>query len=135
MHHRHGVHGRAAQGVAQLLGLDCGAERDLEAHAFLPHRRHELREAVAEGAVDDGQRATPHAVAHRHLHEAGGRRGPDQHVMTSAAQSLERPRHLLEKLLHGRGAVGDHRPLHRGEDVGVDVGGARQEEPAERRRG
>src|SRR5207247_5168335 len=118
----------------QLPGLDRSAERHFEPHALFAHRRHELREPVAESAVHHGQRAAAHAVAHGHLHEPGRGRGADQHVAAGAAQGPERARHLLEQLLHGAGAVADHRPLHGGEDVGVDVGRARKEESAERRR-
>src|SRR2546423_15075222 len=34
-----------------------------------------------------------------------------------------------KQLLHGAGAVPDHRALHRGQHVGVDVGGPRQKKP------
>src|SRR3989441_10314812 len=130
----HRVDRRAAQRVAQHVGLDGAAERHVEPDALFAAGTHQVGEALAERAVDERQRAVPYAVPHRHLHEAGRRGGTHEHRTGSPEQPGERCFHPGEQLLHRSRAVSDHRPLHGREDLGVDVGGTGQKKPPERGR-
>src|SRR5438034_2610445 len=127
----HGVHRGAAQRVPQHVGLHGAPERHVEPDALLAASADQLGEALAERPVDERQRALAHAVAHRQLHEPRRRGRADEHGARRAEQAGERRRQPLEQPLHRARAVTDHRPLHRGQDFGVDVGGARQKKPPE----
>jgi len=100
VHAGDGVHGSPLQRVAQHLRLDRTAERDVETNAFLAAGADQRREALAERAVDERQCTAAHAVAHRHLHEAGGRSRADENGPRRAGQRAELGRDALQQLLH-----------------------------------
>jgi len=106
-----------------MSGSTAQPERHIEPDALFVAGAHQLREALAEGAVHERQGAAPDAIPHRHLHEAGGRRGAHEHGPGSPEQLRERRFDAGQQLLHRSRAVSDHRPLHGREDLGVDVGG------------
>ncbi len=135
MHTGDRVHRRALQRVAQHVRLDRGAQRHVEADALLAAGADDAREALAERAVDERQRAAPHAIAHRHLHKAGGGVGADEHRTRRSGEQSEFGRYVLEQFLHPRRTMPDHWPDHRFQNVGMDVGRSGKEEFAERRDG
>src|SRR5258706_9428835 len=134
MHAGDGVDRGATQRVAQHVGLDSAAEGDVEADALFAASADQGGEALAEGPVDERQCPAAHAVAHRHLHEAGSGGGADQHGTLGPSQRAEARGDALEELLHPRRTMADHRPRHRGQDLGMNVGGTGKKELAERHR-
>src|SRR6476659_4830933 len=131
MHAGHRIHGRTLERVTEHVGLDRRAERDVEANALLAAGTHDPGEAFAERAVHQRQRAAFHAVAYRHFHEP--RRGIRTHEYGArgAREQAELGRDVLEQLLHAPGAMAYHRPDHRLEHVGVNVGWSGEEELVE----
>ena len=71
--------------------------------------------------------------AHRHLHEGRGRAGPHDRQTRRPKQGLKGFLHPGEQARHGLPPVGDHGLGQRGENVGMNLCGAREEKLAERR--
>ena len=126
---------RVAHDAGAIILVDAVtslAGSPVEPDALLAARADDPGKALAERAVDERQRAPAHAVAHRHLHEPGRRRRSDKDRLSRSRHGGELWRDAREQLLHPRGAVADHRPDHRFEHFGMNVGRSGEEELPER---
>jgi len=91
---------------------------------------HDLGEAAGESAVHQAERPARHPAADRRLHHASGRAGGRHDGAVGSEEAAEAGLRLAKKCLHSPPPMSDHRPRHGGQDIGVHLGGARQEEPA-----
>ena len=123
--------------VARIQGFRHGGRRvvlaPLHDHPVdvEPAQLGDPGEPLAEGAVHQAQDPAAGRVADRHLHHAGAGGGGDVDGTAGAEDGPEPRLESLHQRLHLRGPVAHHGADHGPEDLGPDLGGTREEEPAE----
>ena len=103
--------------LANELGVDRAAERDVDAASVNAVGLADRIEALAERAVDEDERsvATRQRVRDRGFHRAGARRGERENVTLRAQEVLQRARERGQQRGELGAAVIDHRSGRRGE--------------------
>src|SRR6185503_14571843 len=103
--------------LANELGVDRAAQRDVDATSVNAVRLADRIEALAERAVDEDERsvAARERVRDGRFHRAGARRGEGEHITLRAQEVLQRARECGQQRGELGAAVVDHRTGRRGE--------------------